>query len=99
MEVGMSRIRHISHYFAALFLLSLVGAALFLTSENRGVLQVQDSLKERRPPPSLVAAEKEERETRREEPTEKEEVQTGGNDTAASSCDLFSGRWVYDAVS
>lgn len=88
-----------SHYVVALFLLASITAALYLTTttQNRGILRQQESKKQRHhpppppPPPPRQPLHNEDREKTTYE-------QSVVNDTKPS-CDLFSGRWVFDNAS
>lgn len=84
-----------SHYVVALFLLASITAALYLTAttQNRGILRQQESKKQHHlpspspPPPQTLHNEDQEKTTYE---------QTVVNDTKLPTCDLFSGRWVFD---
>ncbi|KAK4418894.1 protein trichome birefringence-like 34 [Sesamum alatum] len=73
------------HYVAGFFLIALVSAALFLTAENGGTLQAQDSQKRQQT-------------ARNEERKEEIRLYNEGTDSVGR-CNLFSGRWVYDNLS
>ncbi|XP_042021119.1 protein trichome birefringence-like 34 [Salvia splendens] len=85
MDVGISKIRNKSHYsVVALFLISLAvtAALLLITGENGSIPREGESPKAGPPPPSLAGEIKYE--------------EGGDYNETASSCDLFSGKWIYD---
>ncbi|KAL0347516.1 UNVERIFIED_CONTAM: protein trichome birefringence-like 34 [Sesamum calycinum] len=84
MNLGTWKIGFNSHYAAVgFFLIALVSAALYLTSENGGILQARDSQQPART---------------EEEIRLYNEEGIAGTDSVGR-CNLFSGRWVYDNLS
>ncbi|KAH6777904.1 TRICHOME BIREFRINGENCE-LIKE 34 [Perilla frutescens var. frutescens] len=74
---------------------SVTAAALYLTAaQNAGILRRQQESQKQRSPPPPPLARNEERETRREK-----EEQTAVVNETTPSCNLFSGKWVYDNAS
>lgn len=81
MNLGTWKIGFNFHYAAVgFFLIALVSAALYLTSENGGILQARDSQQTAR---------------KEEEIRLYNEEGIPGTDSVGW-CNLFSGRWVYD---
>ncbi|KAI3474373.1 hypothetical protein Pfo_029234 [Paulownia fortunei] len=83
MNLGTRKIRFKSHYLAGLFLIALVTAALYLTGDNGGILEDRTREKNSR---------------LQEEQTTYKEEGIARNDSVLS-CNLFSGRWVFDNIS
>lgn len=96
MNLEKFKIRLQSHYVSGFFLIALVAAALYLTAGSGGVSVAREE--ESQEEQLLTWHE----ETRKEDSGNDDVVAAAAANesiSAATTCNLFSGRWVYDDVS